>query len=699
MRLSPFLLVALLLPLMPAFDAAAQAVGDGPLLAEGKTSIFQRVLSRPGAELSVEPKAGTGGTPIPPFTVFYVYARQAVDGTDWVEVGPASRRPTQGWIPADKLIDWKQTVSVTFTNPSGRERTLLFRDRQKLLDLLESETLTSQANDLRQQALAGPVAPDFPVVSIEPAVHVDIKDQFYLLPILSWEEIYLDSGFTTRLLEIASVTREDREEETLDDARTHAAIAAGIGEREQAIADYRTGVVFVVDTTTSMGPYIDRTREAVRAVYDSLAAENLLGRVSFGLVAYRDNTGASPGLEYVSKTFADLKSGGDPTTFLADVSAVAPATVSSKGFDEDAFSGLKRAIETLDWEPYGGRFIVLITDAGARQGADPLSSTGMDAAQIRRLAADKRIAVLTLHLLTEEGKADHAKATAQYSELSAHESGDSLYFSVPAGAVDQFGRRLGVMTAALTDQIKRASGGHVVDAPPADSQVITVPPPPPAPPLNVSGAGTLPPVNGATPAGDGAVDPELNRLDAATDRVGHAMQLAYLGKKEGTKAPTLFEAFVSDRDLSNPDTVCLDVRVLISKTQLSDLQQAMQTIVEAGRLAQLSPEDFFDQLRGAAAAMSRDPSRVAAGEGRTIADLGLIDEFIADLPYKSKVLNIDQDLWLGWSVGEQEAFINEIESKIKLYESYHDDTGRWVALDGGRIPGDAVYPVPLEALP
>ncbi|MCP5367058.1 MAG: hypothetical protein H6906_06040 [Hyphomicrobiales bacterium] len=101
--------------------------------------------------------------------------------------------------------------------------------------------------------------------------------------------------------------------------------------------------------------------------------------------------------------------------------------------------------------------------------------------------------------------------------------------------------------------------------------------------------------------------------------------------------------------------------------------------------------------------MSRDPNQVAGQQGaaaaRPSARLGLIDEYIADLPYKSKVLNIDEDLWLSWSVGEQEAFVQEIDSKIKLYTTYHDDRDRWVALDGGRIPGDAVYPVPLDALP
>jgi hypothetical protein len=36
---------------------------------------------------------------------------------------------------------------------------------------------------------------------------------------------------------------------------------------------------------------------------------------------------------------------------------------------------------------------------------------------------------------------------------------------------------------------------------------------------------------------------------------------------------------------------------------------------------------------------------------------------------------------------------------IRLYQRFHDDVDNWVALDGGASPGDAVYPVPLSALP
>ena len=47
-----------------------------------------------------------------------------------------------------------------------------------------------------------------------------------------------------------------------------------------------------------------------------------------------------------------------------------------------------------------------------------------------------------------------------------------------------------------------------------------------------------------------------------------------------------------------------------------------------------------------------------------------------------------------------ERLTNELEAKARLYERFHNDTALWVQLGGaGGNPGDAVYPIPLEALP
>ncbi|MGF1626006.1 MAG: vWA domain-containing protein [Alphaproteobacteria bacterium] len=634
--------------------APALAQDRTPRLLEGKTTLYERVLTRPEAVLRSAP--GDGATlvldPVPPFTVYYVYDEREADGAAWLEVGVGRDGAVDGWVRQDRTVRWDSNMTVAFANPANRDRVLLFADRDSLTDTLNADNPAAAASALRQAVQEG-TQPES-VVSIEPDVYVDLRRQFYLLPILDSEEIYLDSGFTSRLLQVASVT--------LPKARGQAADPA----REDLLVDFRAGVVFVIDTTTSMGPYIDRTRDAIRAVYEKLEDDGLLGKVAFGLVAFRDSTDAVPGLDYVARVYADLDQGSDPIEFFDQVTTVAPATLSSQGFVEDAFSGVVQAIESMPWESFGGRYVVLITDAGSRRGNDPLSGTRMDSEQVRQLALDRGVAIYTLHLLTDTGRENHEDAAAQYTVLSSFPGlARPLYYPVGAGDVNQFGEVVDALGDALADQV--ADAANHFDAP------------------------EPPPVTNT--------DDPLERIDADALIVGNAMMLAYLGREEGAEAPSVIEAWAADRDIGDPTVAALDVRVLLTKTQLSDLQEVLKAIVDAARVGQMAPESFFDELQSAALALSRDPTTVGGSEARNLAELGLIGEYLDGLPYQSKIMGIDQDLWLSWSVGEQQAFIDEIEAKIRLYEAYHNNVDRWIALDGGRVPGDAVYPIPLDALP
>lgn len=626
-----------------------------PRLIEGKTTLFERVLTRPDAVLRAAPGEGASVVrdPVPPFTVLYVYDQRAEDGVEWLEVGASRDGAVDGWVEQDDTVTWATNMTVAFANPANRDRVLLFSDRAGLTAVIESDDPGAVGNGLRAAIEAGGAGAD-QVVSIEPDVFVDLRRQFYLLPILDAEEVYLNSGFTTRLLRLASVTlpKDPAQQSTQD--------------RAELLENFKAGVVFVIDTTTSMGPYIDRTRQAIRAIYDRLEERGLLGRVAFGLVAFRDNTDAVPGLDYVARVYADLQQGADPVGFFDQVAAVAPANVSSQGFVEDAFSGVVQGIEAMPWDDFGGRYIVLITDAGARRGSDPLSTTRLDSEQVRQLALDRGVAVYTLHLLTESGQQTHETAAAQYTLLSSFPGlTRPLYYPVAAGDLTQFGRVVDALGGALASQVADAETQFGSAAPPSVANT---------------------------------EDP-LDRIDPDALIVGNAMMLAYLGREEGAEAPSVVEAWATDRDFSNPAVAALDVRVLLSKAQLSDLQEVLKAIVEAARLGQMAPDTFFDELQSAALAMSRDPSTVGGGEARNLTDLGLVGEYLDGLPYQSKIMGIDQDLWLSWSVGEQQAFIDEIEAKIRLYEAYHNDVDRWIALDGGRVPGDAVYPIPLDALP
>jgi serine/threonine-protein kinase PpkA len=645
--------------LAPAGQALAQAK---PMLIEGKQTLYQRVLTYPGA--TVHAQAGdTSGTPVPAMSSYYVYERKAVGGGEWLLVGPADDGTTAGWIDGSKTVAWKQQLGLAFTRTTQRGRTLMFRSQKDLEDVINAEDPASVADSLRAEIAKGATPGDFVVIAQEPETFIDIQRQFYLLPILDAKETMNAAGNDMRELHLASITG-GVEAVTEPDA-------PAVPEFEDMLRNFSAAVVFVIDSTKSMGPYIERTKNVVTGIYDRIQKEDIGANVKFGLVAFRSKTKDKSELEYLSKVFVDPNDATGKSDFLASVTNLAPASASTARFSEDAFAGIVTALNDIDWSTFGGRYIVLITDAGALQGGDEYSSTGMDSQQMQLLVQERGTAIYTIHLLTPEGKGNHSEAESQYNVLSQNaQTSQPLLYSIEGGDVGQFGKVVATLSDAIVEQVRAANA--------ADLQAGSVPPPPP---------------DGAASADDAA------RIQSDVAAVGYAMQLAYLGRLAKTASPEFVDAWAADRDFGNPTVATMDVRVLLTKRQLSDLQQVLRTVLDVGKTNQLQPEGFFDAIRSTALTISRDPTKLKDPNALKLGDLGLLDEYLNDLPYKSKFSGIDQETWQSWSLFEQQAFLDEIERKLAMYQQFNDDADSWVTLAPGAPASEAVYPVPLDAMP
>ncbi|UCF95486.1 MAG: VWA domain-containing protein, partial [Desulfobacterales bacterium] len=348
-------------------DVEAAAVQQcKPLLLPQKRTLFQRVVTHPGASLyaSAGDSASVIKERLKPFSVFYVYERTTVNGTEWLQVGTSSNCQVIGWIDGTKASDWRQALTLMFTERTSRQPILFFKDLQTLEELAGSASPGEMATQLISQFEAiqgGKIAPpeEFPVIAVEPPEEAVARERFYLMPIFQTVELFEGVKF----LEVASI---DPGSWQLP------------GQTLPADSVLRTAIVFVIDTTISMRPYIERTREAVRRIYDAIETAGLADKVAFGLVAFRSSTKITPGLEYVSKVLSDLRDGRQRAAFEQALANTEEARVSSHSFNEDAFAGLKTALEELNWTPYQSRLIFLITDAGAIRNDDPYSWTGMN---------------------------------------------------------------------------------------------------------------------------------------------------------------------------------------------------------------------------------------------------------------------------------------------------------------------------------
>ncbi len=621
---------------------------SAPLLMEGKKTISQRVLTTPSCVLKKDKSAK--GVPVPAFTRYYVYER---DG-DTLKVGPDTSDKISGYIDVSCAVDWKAQTALVFTNPAGRDRAIIFDKKDNLQKIIESKDPAPHVDALNKSLDASGKAPG--VVAREPADYTDISKNFYLLPVLSSEETMFDDGSYARELEIASVTKEG---------------IKGASDKSKAdpakIKTFKAALVFVIDSSISMQPYIDRTKQAISTIYKKLEAEHLQSSVQFGLVSFRSNTKAVPGLEYDSKLYVNPGEANSAEDFDRKLKTLSQAKVSSALFDEDAYAGINTALSKVSWKDYGGRYIVLITDAGAIGGSDKLSTTGLDSKELRLEAEKQGAAIYALHLLTPSGQKakDHDKAKSQYEDLTFNKILQKpLYYPVEAGSVDSFGRMVDSLSDSIASQVKAAS-------------------------LGKSGAGS-------NTSSDGAKD---DSMDDDTRLLGHAMMLAYLGSVNGTVPPDFFKGWISDRDLKAHNKISAEPVVLLTKSELSDLKDITSRVLESANKGLLDADQMFSQLRSIAVSMGRDPAALKKADALKLGQMGLFGEYLDDLPYKSRLQELDEQTWMSMGPDEQNRAIEDLEQKLRYYQKCNDDASKWIKLADDAQASEAVYPVQLEALP
>ena len=646
-------LTVFLLCLLCGTFTLASNTEAAPLLQEGKRTLYQRVISHPTAQLYAQAsdQSQVVDKGLRPFTPLYVYER----GQGWLNVGKGTNK-ADGWIKADLTTPWNQSLTLLFSNRSQRDPVIFFRDTKALQDICDAPDMSERLVSLQLSVAKKKTGPE--VVASEPMTSSVDLDRFYLMPILEMQEPY--EG--TKFLCVASI-----DPGQIPGSQYHQGKGGTAADPTKKAP--RTGIAIVMDTTISMQPYIEQSRQLIKTIYDRLQKENLTEHVGFAFVAFRNSTAVKPELEYVSTVVSDFVTASNRKELESRLAKVREAKVSTHSFNEDSLAGVYNAIESLSWDEYDSRIILLVTDAGPLPSDDRYRSVAMEPQEMADFAGQKGIWIVAVHIKTPAGASNHDYAEQAYRTLSM-KNGSAQYQSIKTSNPKEGARYFAAVAESLAKTME---------------QVVT---------LTTQGKMLTRPRDAA---------PKNPEEDAAqlAQRLGYALQLEYLGRANKTPAPQVVSSWITDMDLAHlargQRVPNVEVAVLLTKAQLNDLHAQIGAIIDnAERTKKTDSTDFFQGILSASARTARDPNMPT--QGKTLAELGVLGEFLDGLPYRSEVMLLTEEDWYRKSIGEQTAFINRLKSKLARYEEYDRDRKNWETF-GTFSANDWVYRVPLNMLP
>lgn len=634
---------------------------------EPGTKLPLRALPRPFSHLYREAKAAEDGivqANMPAFKPVYVFARQDVDLSNpadpqgWYQIGRSAKTP-EGWMQAKDVLEWKQALLVSYTHPGnvleGRHPVVMFRDKGALESILDDMDMAGAAQKIYDGINEGSI-PDS-VVSMEPQRFVDITRQFYVLPILQWSQTEIN-GDEARLLQLAAAVPSSRGADTLDNPEYKA--QAAVGREDGSLKDLKVDLVFVIDTTRSMQPFIDMTRDAVARLTRKFSAE-ATNAFRFGLVLYRDSLDVAPKLEYLTKNLTPELVGGDALVKLLEEDGAA-TTVGSVDYAEEAFAGVDLALRSK-WRDGALRFVILIGDASSHPKGHKQNTTGKDETDLRREYDDAQVHLFAIHLQDPRAVEDHATANAQFTHLARVRGRDeSAIKAVNAADEEEYQALVDHLTLSINNLYQEAIG-KTAAAKSADT---------------VQTAAT-----------------EETASVAEVGKLWEAALIEYMGKE--ATPPKDIVAWTLDRDLINPADRSLEVRVLVTRQQLSTLAQTLDQVVQALMRAEVTQGQFFEALQSVSGQTMKRPEDI--GGAAKLADTGLLPAFIQSLPYKSDILALTEDMFASMTAEQRSKLEWSILAKLEQYRAINEQVDAWFRLNDADEDQDMVYPLHLDYLP
>ncbi len=294
------------------------------------------------------PRAGAPvGSPLAYFRPYYVFDVSPRDGaaTHYL-IGPTmQRRDVIGWVHAAAVARWDTRVGVRgVREPSRRVPPILvYPSKDALVELLQKGT-TAVKPIARARLREGRAYMPWPIVEIH---RVEVRGQVHEL---------------VRLHFLAEL-KENLAEPATNEIGGGKQASAHLKEALRKVR--RLDLVFVVDCTGSMQPYIEAVKATIRAIARQLQQGDANRRpdVAFGLVAYRDHDDART--TFVTRHFGLDR---DAEAFLGKLDGLQ----ATDGGDtpEALYDGVWAALDETPFRQGSHKVVVVVADSSAHEPGD-----------------------------------------------------------------------------------------------------------------------------------------------------------------------------------------------------------------------------------------------------------------------------------------------------------------------------------------
>jgi serine/threonine-protein kinase PpkA len=622
MRVRSFVLSAIVLVLWASVSLAAD---NDTFLVKGDVPL--KVIVRENTAVYSTPSAGDPKiTPAQMFDFYFVLKPRQGEGPKEGEFYRISKTTSAeravGYIHQDKVVEWAHREALGFMPQGKRQLGEFFGAKEELQSAYEGKLVDVIAKE-PEKLTKRPVVP--------------LLDSFK----------FKHGGDQVTGYQVAYMAR-------FPGAGDPGGSTGGRIDPKNATLD----IVFVIDTTASMQPYIEATKEVVAKVARQLAADASGGvpqgadtpklPIRFGLVAYRDVVERPDPAWYVTKTFCTLTEGQDHAAFLQKVANLKAADATSEDVPEDVLAGLTDAIKSPDWNPEAVRQIILIGDSSAQVTTKTYKNkykTGIKevvslAQPAGKDSAKGTILIHACQVIDPRQAPDREAQRAHYTELAAGNGypGAVLEFDGTPGKQEPFISEIMRQIMESRDVTIRGLKGQFKDEDknlPGFQQIFALTKPP-------EGA------NG--------------------------------GEKQFRRG------FVCEVDKEMKQV--LEPYVLVQRRNLELFVDSTQAVVDAidqaGEPGKRDPAKLLQNLQGLSAALS-------IPDFDETSSLSKIFSATLNLPVKSDILKKTPKEVAEMGPEQYKSWVDGMRQSVKLLKAAKDDAERWITLGGGEVPLEERY--------